>query len=64
MPQSKQPYLNDEQIDLILNGEEQRGFVGVFDLCKITNISFLSFKKSKRSCEIALRIVHKMLFLE
>jgi hypothetical protein len=57
-PASNQPYLSSDQIETLLLGDEGLGLLG---LCRIT-VGAFSFKKSKRSCEIALRTVHSMLF--
>ena len=60
-PQSSQPYLATDQLEFILLGETEKGLTGILALCTI-KVSFFDFKKSKRSCEIALRIAHTMLF--
>ena len=60
-PQSQQPYLGVEQLEYILIGDAENEITGICHLCKIV-LGFFDFKKSKRSCEIALRIVHTMLF--
>lgn len=60
-PTSQQPYFTSDQIEYILRGNPDEGEVGLLALCRI-KLGVFSFRKSKRSCEIALRIIHTMLF--
>ena len=64
----RQPYLTFEQREFLLIGGDAPGLeedgkvliIGLCQLCEI-NLNFFDTRKSKRSCELALIIIHKML---